>query len=485
MGGFLILIVVVAVACAAIFFPAASTRVERRGGWPGLLGRSKFAELITRFRHKTLFVCSRFVRSISRITYKDLSSLRSFSDLGNYFKTQLLFEADSCNSSDQHKEPDLGILNCRIQQTIQKENNSVVDALGVEICGSIHAPGDMHHTTLRISIQDVTEGPDAPKPVQSRVKQWQALAPSGTAQAAGSSDFSYSADLGRLPHRVTTLSDWTAVAKLRVDWLVFPRKGTRNLHFNISILSAKGSQELACARCSYLYDNPAFGYIDLRENIEHTKTLAVALAFAVSAADNKMYDCEIELIKKWAKDNIDSSRASDKAERKLDKALNEVIAFFREGNKLNSFEICREIVEIAPAAQRYDILELCLHVAKANGSVVTEELELLRTLVHWLEIDSEKFRSMMDKVIPVEMYEVKDIESILGVTSDMSEEKARKHLNKEYSKWNARVTNTDPEIQSQADQMLNLIAEARTQYVQTNLSVQNEKKTSVHQGNTK
>jgi hypothetical protein len=60
---------------------------------------------------------------------------------------------------------------------------------------------------------------------------------------------------------------------------------------------------------------------------------------------------------------------------------------------------------------------------------------------------------------------VKDIETILGVTSEMSKEKARRCLNKEYSKWSARVTNTDPEIQSQADQMLKLIAEARSNYI--------------------
>jgi hypothetical protein len=37
-------------------------------------------------------------------------------------------------------------------------------------------------------------------------------------------------------------------------------------------------------------------------------------------------------------------------------------------------------------------------------------------------------------------------------------------LNKEYSKWNSRVTNADPDIQTQADQMLTLIAEAKSQY---------------------
>jgi predicted ArsR family transcriptional regulator len=46
----------------------------------------------------------------------------------------------------------------------------------------------------------------------------------------------------------------------------------------------------------------------------------------------------------------------------------------------------------------------------------------------------------------------------------MGREKVRRHLNKEYSKWNSRVTNADPGIQSQADQMLKLIAETRSQY---------------------
>jgi hypothetical protein len=48
----------------------------------------------------------------------------------------------------------------------------------------------------------------------------------------------------------------------------------------------------------------------------------------------------------------------------------------------------------------------------------------------------------------------------------MSKDKTRKHLNKEYSKWNARVTNTDSEIQAQADDMLKFIAETRSEYVE-------------------
>ena len=57
------------------------------------------------------------------------------------------------------------------------------------------------------------------------------------------------------------------------------------------------------------------------------------------------------------------------------------------------------------------------------------------------------------------------MEVILGVTAAMNKEKTRKHLNKQFCKWNSRVTNSNHEIQDQAEQMLQLIAEARNQYI--------------------
>ena len=76
------------------------------------------------------------------------------------------------------------------------------------------------------------------------------------------------------------------------------------------------------------YENPEFGYIDIQENIQRTKILTVALAFAVSASDHKLYNCELDLIKNWARDNIANS-ISNKAKFKLDKALNKTIVFFK------------------------------------------------------------------------------------------------------------------------------------------------------------
>jgi tellurite resistance protein len=417
-----------------------------------------FPGFIGRFRLRVMDYWSTLLELVDRTAFRDLANQLRIPEKFSKIKSRLLHQAEPERFEESSPPIDMNLLNCRIQWTKLEEENSVYDAFSLEICGSIHAPNDMCDTTLQISIMDVTDGAPDARVVLSRLPQW------SSQNGPDPSAFCYRARLGKLPNRVTTLSEWTAIAQIRFDWLLFPCKGKRQLQFTMSIMSADSNQELAHAQYEFACENPAFGYMNLQENIERTNILAVALAFAVSAADNKLYDCEVELIKNWARDNILENSTSDKDELKLDKALEKTIAFFRSGNKLDTYNICDEIVGIAPVAQRYDILELCLYVAQSKGSVSAEELTFLKNMADWLEVDSDRFRIMMEKVLPVDMHEVRDVETILGITSDMSKERVRKHLNKEYGKWNSRVTNADPDIQTQADQMLKLIAEARSQY---------------------
>jgi len=326
----------------------------------------------------------------------------------------------------------------------------------VEICGRVYAPAEVHFASVQISITDITDGPVTARPIHSKVKQW---------QMHDSGAFIYNAELGKLPNEDVVLPNWIPVAQVHLDWLLLPRRGRRELQFIISILSRDSGEELACAVCTFTYDNREFGYIDLQENIQRAKMLAVTLAFAVSAADNKLYGCEIELVKNWARANLDALGASAKVRRKLEKALNKTVAFFRKGYEIDTCKICKEIVEIVPLAQRYDVLDLCMRVAKANGVASEQEVAILKNLASWLEVDADRFRAMMEKILPAGMHEVEDVEVVLGIDSDMGAEQTRKQLNREYRKWSARVTNLDPEIRTQADYMIKFIAEARTTYV--------------------
>jgi len=390
-----------------------------------------------------------------------LVSLHSFMEAAlskslNRIKSVILPAGVSEPVPTQPSPLNMEILNCRVKLAEQKVENRTCEVFVVEICGSIHSTGSSQYASLKISIDDITDGAGGAGPVHGKIRQW---------QAQDSPAFCYSADLGRLPQQCTILPDWTAVARINTDWLAFPRRGKRDLSFHIQVLSRDSGEALACAECNFTYENTSPGYIDLQENMQRTKALAIPVAFAVSAADCRMHRSEVELIKSWAKSHIDLSEASEEAKCELENELDKTVAFFREGNQVDVCRICKDIAEIAPLAQRYDILELCLYVAQADGSASPEELDILKDLAGWLQVEPDKFRSMMEKILPVSMHQVRDTEVILGVTSDMGREKSRQQLNKEYAKWNARVTNTDPQVRTQADQMLGLIAEARSQYV--------------------
>jgi len=371
-------------------------------------------------------------------------------------KRQTSRKTRSCQNNVSSEKLDSSALNCRARLTKQGTDDCTFDTIVVEICGSIYTPGDGCYGVVGISLSDVTDPSGEAMPVHSSNKKW---------RGSNSEIFCYNGDIGRLPEGTAILTDWTDVAQLSVDWLVFPLKGKRRLRLSISILSRDVGKKLADAKSDFNYENPKFGYLDMQENIQQTKSLAVALAFVVGAADGKLLDCEIDLIKSWARGNIDDSQISNRTRRKFEKALDKTVGFFRSGNQVDFNEICRTIAEIAPLAERYDILELCMHVAGAKGSIGAEEMEFLKKLTNQLEIDIDRFRDMMGRILPADMHTVEDAEVLIGITSDMDKEQARHHLNKEYRKWNARATNSDPQIQNQADYMLKFIAQARSQYV--------------------
>ena len=465
MGGVFIVILIAASLLAALI-------------WIGLARCPRFAKSISRailppLAHSLkLLVLAKTSTSrirlkidhfIHRLNFKELPNHRKLSPENSRFislilniRSALLGVGNSNAPTDTPAHFDMSALNCRVRSEAENQDTLCGHAFVVEICGMIHSPSDRDQAMLKITMLDVTGAPRNSKPVWGKASQW---------RQGNSREFCYTADLGRLIGRDTILRDWMSVAKLQAAWLMLPRNGRRNLLLKLSIVSRRDSQELARAECIFTYDNREFGYVDLEENRQRVKTLAVALAFTVSASDGKMFNCEVDLIKDWARNNVGLSEASIRARRKLERALNKTFAFFREGCRLNTQEICRELVQIASAADIQDVMGLCLHVAQAKGSVAPEELRILSNLAGWLELGPEVYRGMMERTLPLNMHQVKDAELVLGVTSDMSEEMTRRHLNREYSKWNARVTNCDPQIQAQADEMLSLIAEARREYV--------------------
>ena len=164
----------------------------------------------------------RIAELLSRLRSGEFFRHLSLSKMINSFKAVVSPPKKSKPSIELSPELDLTILNCRAKLSQQQDGDDLYDAFEVEICGSIHAPREVESATLSICIVDTTDPEPKTNPVQALVKQW---------QKPDSSEFIYNAKLGKLPHQVTTISEWTSIALLRLDWLALPCKGKRELMF--------------------------------------------------------------------------------------------------------------------------------------------------------------------------------------------------------------------------------------------------------------
>jgi len=372
--------------------------------------------------------------------------------IGGFLKRSVVTKADSPDGR-RRTGPEQEKLNCRVRLLEEKGDNSVEAVFNVEIYGTIYAPVGCDSAVVNISIADTTDGHDKAKPVHTLVEKWQIN--------KNSPVLCFSSKLGRLPERAAILSDWIQVGRIPADSLVFPLKGKRILQFRTSILAGQNGEELACATCDFACENLSLGYIELEQNILRAKTMAVSLALTLASVNRKISAGQAEVIRNWIKHNIDAG--ADKGGGKFKKLLNRVVAFCPGCNRIYYRRICEKIAATIPVKVRCGILDFCLRVVGSDGAITSEQLIMLKNIADWFGVGREKFRAMAESILPVSMYRAEDLEISLGITSGMSKDQIYRQLSKEYRKWNARVTNRNPEVENQAEYMLKLIAEIRNQ----------------------
>ena len=151
----------------------------------------------------------RLTEVINRLKSGSIFSHFNISDFINHFRKESVSKNNNPKPSvEVSSELDLTILNCRVKLSEYKDGDYISDAFEVEICGSIHTPREVQSATLKISLTDITEPESEAKSIHGLVKQW---------QVSDSTEFCYNAKLGKLPHQITTMSDWTSIALLRLD----------------------------------------------------------------------------------------------------------------------------------------------------------------------------------------------------------------------------------------------------------------------------
>lgn len=197
------------------------------------------------------------------------------------------------------------------------------------------------------------------------------------------------------------------------------------------------------------------------DNSQRARMTAVTLAFVCASLQKKLGKMQVRIISEWACEQLELCQANNSDAKQFRKAIRKAAKFFKGQCDVDICAMCSFIKQYMSASQRYSVLELCINVSLSDSVLSHEQAALLKAYSQLLKLDSERFRLMVEKYLPVDKSDDIDISLLLGIEQDMSEDQIRLVLNKEFRKWNARVTNQNPEVRKRADQMLKLITSHR------------------------
>ncbi len=190
--------------------------------------------------------------------------------------------------------------------------------------------------------------------------------------------------------------------------------------------------------------------------VEQSLEAVVKLAVMTSACDGEIHPDENLLIHEWiaGKPAVYSHC--------MNGAFNEAMRVLK-GTGYVLKDSCLDIAKNIHVSLKYDAMELCLHIAQADGVGADDEMRFLMSIGKWLDLDYDKFREMRDKILPSTIHENIDVDTQLGLLPEMSLAEKKKHLREEFKKWNPLSEHKDPEIRKQAKERLDLIGQKRAE----------------------
>ncbi len=355
--------------------------------------------------------------------------------------------SSSSSSSSGYNSSSSNEFRIRVREADESFGEITARVFVVEMRGSIVAPHDGYNATTKMFASDVTGGEK--NPIISAIDALQAK--DSIALAFSTSQ--------KIPYRMSVINDWITLVKIPIDTLTFPRSGTRKVKFSVNV---GGTTSYSETTINHTCSEP--GYLDASDNRKKFEIKAVELAFAVSASDGNVDRSEAAVIKRWIESRVELAPGAEKegVKDRLNLAIKN--AYVAGGQNVQG--ICENLKKVSTTAERYEVVELCLQVAKADGVAEKDELDMLEELAGFLGLDKEKFRSMKDKHLTVSMMnnsDVMDVDQLLGLKSNMSLSEKKKHLREEFKKWNQLSEHKDPEKREQAKEMLTLIGQKRAE----------------------
>ncbi|MFZ9024354.1 MAG: hypothetical protein ACO3BO_06370, partial [Anaerohalosphaeraceae bacterium] len=249
------------------------------------------------------------------------------------------------------------------------------------------------------------------------------------------------------------------VAQFPCHILRFAYRGRRKLLFRATVIESASGKKLVSARKTIEYVYCSEGYREV--NGRRLEVLAACLELSAIVLGSASCSQGVrELWSEWIQQKAEMFVPADDAAKTVEAIQDR----FSGLTIKHSSDI---VLAYGKNTDRFFAVELGLQTAAFDGVVSIANLEKIYEIAHLLEIQRDRILSMAQKSLLSSQCQIEDPAQLLGITSEMDDDSFRKRLNEEYRKWNARVTHPDAQVRSQADRILTLIAEIRSQWLQS------------------
>jgi hypothetical protein len=260
-------------------------------------------------------------------------------------------------------------------------------------------------------------------------------------------------------------------APVPLDALVLPKRGARELQFEVHVVDPQTSYKCFRAYARVTLYETRYGYFEL-ENVDIETDAAVAgLGLAIGAGDGNLDKRELAVIHRFLDEQIQAVHPEAREVRK--QALNDELKALLDNAKAVLLQAPRSVIEaeIRRQCERIQAVgspelnvksyTLCVEIVAADEQVNKQELAMLKVAAAGLGINDEQDREIHEHYLRLSMYDKQNLHEAFQYPPGLSTDEKRKYLNERFNVWAGRVTHSDPQIRAEAERWKQVIAAER------------------------
>lgn len=366
-----------------------------------------------------------------------------------------------------------GSLDIRVERNQEKEANGwTLYTVGMKSTGGLH-PGSPGFITVVTSLIDVTDGesPGESLPVYSLVDEVQEP-----------SSFAFKSVQGPTPvGNSFTMSGYATVSIFSPDILICPKPGRRKVRVIVRMFANLDSHAgisngrfhgtcLATGATEWWMEETSPGYLEQHRRQADALEVAVWVGMAVAAADGRVGEDELGVIKDWLKSQLDRSVDQDvpRLRERIHSSMRAAFAAAQCG-EIGEDAVASRLRALADEDLQVRAITLGYNVLAADGEADPGELAILESLARKAGVDRAVLARIKDTtlvgVATIGGDDLEDLPGLLGFDPEDDPTTIRKHLRNEHRKWNARSANAKTkEDRERVELMLDCIARALREY---------------------